>query len=126
MLSKGVRLAKPVFRHALNDGDPFQINVFFGRVDGKDFYDSRSKNFVGSVFNFSTSTKLSKCGNCTEQQEDDTWSVSQIPATLAVYNYREEHKGNPTPQYVVVNSLGKVSPLGLTPSIRDPSAQCLQ
>ncbi|KUI74465.1 Tyrosinase [Cytospora mali] len=32
---------------------PFQINVFFGPVDSKDFYDTRSKNFVGSVFNFS-------------------------------------------------------------------------
>lgn len=91
-------------------GKPFQINIFFGGVDGKDFYDARSQNFVGSVFNFSGSVEDSNCDKCIQQEQEGVLSVSQLPATLAVYYYRNYIKDDvPKPSYVVVNSQGKVS-----------------
>ncbi|GMG07273.1 unnamed protein product [Aspergillus oryzae] len=96
-------------RYALG-GKPFQINIFFGDVDGKDFYDARSQNFVGSVFNFSGSLEDSNCDKCAQQEQEGVLSVSQLPARLAVHYYKKQNKGEvPTPRYVVVNSQGKVS-----------------
>ncbi|KAB8274760.1 common central domain of tyrosinase-domain-containing protein [Aspergillus minisclerotigenes] len=94
-------------RYALG-GKPFQINIFFGDVDGKDFYDARSQNFVGSVFNFSGSLEDSNCDKCAQQEQEGVLSVSQLPARLAVHYYKKQNKGEvPTPRYVVVNSQGK-------------------
>ncbi|KAI1090370.1 common central domain of tyrosinase-domain-containing protein [Rostrohypoxylon terebratum] len=86
------------------------INIFFGDIDERDFYDKNSKNFVGSVFNFSTSIKGSNCGNCKRQQQDGVQSVAQLPATMAVNHYLSIHgrEGEyPEVHYVVVNHLGK-------------------
>nr|6JU5_A Chain A, Tyrosinase [Aspergillus oryzae] len=94
-------------RYALG-GKPFQINIFFGDVDGKDFYDARSQNFVGSVFNYSGSLEDSNCDKCAQQEQEGVLSVSQLPARLAVHYYKKQNKGEvPTPRYVVVNSQGK-------------------
>lgn len=94
-------------RYALG-GSPFQINIFFGDVDDNDYYDTNSKNFVGSVFNFSTNTQGSNCSNCTQQQQDGVGSVCQLPATLAVYDYLSENDGKyPGVHYVVVDNQGK-------------------
>ncbi|KAI0895499.1 tyrosinase domain protein [Annulohypoxylon nitens] len=93
-------------RYALG-GSPFQISIFFGDVDDNDFYDTNSKNFIGSVFNFSTDTQGSSCANCIQQQQDEIGSVCQLPATLAVYNYLSEKREYPKLHYVVVNSRGK-------------------
>ncbi|KAE8158927.1 common central domain of tyrosinase-domain-containing protein [Aspergillus tamarii] len=95
-------------RYALG-GKPFQINIFFGDMDGKDFYDARSRNFVGSVFNFSGSLEDSNCDKCAQQEQEGVLSVAQLPARLAVHYYKKQNKDEiPTPVYVVVNSQGKV------------------
>ncbi|PIG80893.1 tyrosinase domain protein [Aspergillus arachidicola] len=95
-------------RYALG-GKPFQINIFFGDMDGKDFYDARSRKFVGSVFNFSGSLEDSNCDKCTQQEQEGVLSVAQLPARLAVYYYKKQNNDMiPTPRYVVVNSQGKV------------------
>ncbi|PWY95168.1 Di-copper centre-containing protein [Aspergillus sclerotioniger CBS 115572] len=97
-------------RHALK-GSPFQINIFLGPVDPKDFYDSRSRNFVGSVFNFSAAINSTNCGNCIQQEKEGIMSVAQLPATLAVHHHKHntdnKDKKIPTPHYVVVNSQGQ-------------------
>ncbi|KAI0890804.1 tyrosinase domain protein [Annulohypoxylon nitens] len=93
-------------RYALG-GSPFLINIFFEDVDRKDFYDTKSKNFIGSVFNFSANIHGTDCGNCIRQQQDSVRSVSQLPATFAVEHYQKD-KEYPEVYYVVVNSLGKV------------------
>ncbi|ROV96372.1 hypothetical protein VPNG_09068 [Cytospora leucostoma] len=88
-------------------GRPFQINVFFGPVDGKDFYDSKFKSFVGSVFNVSGDVKDSQYSNCTKQQEDGVMSVSQLPATLAMNYAKLQSSMCPQVSYVVMNSQGR-------------------
>ncbi|EFY90419.1 tyrosinase domain protein [Metarhizium acridum CQMa 102] len=95
-------------RYALA-GRPFVINIFFGAVDGRDFYGPESRNFVGSVFNFSGPLDVSGCGKCREQREQGVMSVSQIPATLSVHWYMTTYSTVPRPSYVVVDSVGKVS-----------------
>lgn len=97
------------FRYAL-EGSPFQINIFFGQPDGKDFHDLGSRNFVASVFNFSSAIKNSNCGNCIEQKKRGIYSEAQLPATLAVWSHQELEKTNKEPEvfYVVVNSRGEV------------------
>ncbi|KAG8427602.1 hypothetical protein J3459_006527 [Metarhizium acridum] len=93
-------------RYALA-GRPFVINIFFGAVDGRDFYGPESRNFVGSVFNFSGPLDVSGCGKCREQREQGVMSVSQIPATLSVHWYMTTYSTVPRPSYVVVDSVGK-------------------
>ena len=120
-----LRLLTPSFfeRYGLG-GRPFQINVFLGPVDVKDFYDSRSKNFVGSVFNFSGDVSDSQCSNCTKQQGDRVRSVSLLPATLAMnyaYHAKLQSGKDPEVSYVVINSQGRVS-CSLSSHIRDTPA----
>lgn len=89
-------------------GNPFQINIFFGSLDPKNFYDSRSKNFVGSVFNFGGSFQNSHCSKSSKQQTQDNKAICQLPATLVYHYNMSEYEKLPTLSYVVVDSQGKV------------------
>lgn len=79
-----------------------------------EFQGPESKNFVGSIYNFSANIEQNgggSCPNCVQQKKEGIKSVAQIPATLAAQGYLKDNPNNKEiPLYYAgVDHLGQVS-----------------